>query len=600
MRNIKYLVFVLLCVFIPISISAEEVEYTLYDSNITVNEDRTLDVEEKYKIYFIEDTKRVTRKLNKKLMVTRPNKTKTMLDGVITNIDTNVNNEQETKNNYQNITLKITGFQDEINDYNLKYNYNLGKDTLSNNDELYYDIINDIDAIISNVTFTITLPTSEVNKKDIHFLIDGKYVDDDVISYEVNDNVITGDLNVSLEKNQKFSVYIKLSDGYFKGATDNFNYFNYLQLLIPIIGLLIVIWFFIKYGKGNKVKVLRTKAIPNNFDSAEIGYLYKGTVEEKDLTTVILYLANQGYLQIVENDDGYKLGKENSFKFIKLKDYDRNNAAQELIFNELFRDRDETNLSDIEYHFADTFKEARTMLDNIDNHKKLFFNNLGSVKIISIMFILLSVLSVYLNPMHLFTNNYLLSFPLIGLVMLGLYIIFISNTSGISKIAVGGILLVGTTYIALTSVMVQFNLLIIYVIGMLLVLLMSKLYSRLSDRTPFGNKVLSDAYGLKYYLETMSQQELEQNMSEDSNYFYNMVPYAYVLDCLDIWIKKGKNIITNPPSWYIPSSEFNINNFEKFIENVFYTTTLVMMKQVYSESELVHYEDTKVKTNLND
>jgi hypothetical protein len=184
--------------------------------------------------------------------------------------------------------------------------------------------------------------------------------------------------------------------------------------------------------------------------------------------------------------------------------------------------------------------------------------------------------------------------------MLGLYIIFISNTSGISKIAVGGILLVGTTYIALTSVMVQFNLLIIYVIGMLLVLLMGKLYSRLSDRTPFGNKVLSDAYGLKYYLETMSQQELEQNMSEDSNYFYNMVPYAYVLDCVDIWIKKGKNIITNPPSWYIPSSEFNINNFEKFIENVLYTTTLVMMKQVYSESDLVHYENTTVKTNLND
>jgi hypothetical protein len=89
-------------------------------------------------------------------------------------------------------------------------------------------------------------------------------------------------------------------------------------------------------------------------------------------------------------------------------------------------------------------------------------------------------------------------------------------------------------------------------------------------------------------------------MSEDSNYFYNMVPYAYELDCVDIWIKKGKNIITNPPSWYIPSSEFNINNFEKFIENVLYTTTLVMMKQVYSESDLVHYENTKVKTNLND
>ena len=79
-----------------------------------------------------------------------------------------------------------------------------------------------------------------------------------------------------------------------------------------------------------------------------------------------------------------------------------------------------------------------------------------------------------------------------------------------------------------------------------------------------------------------------------------MIPYAYVLDSIEIWMKKGKDIITEPPSWYTPSSEFNMTNFEKFIKNVVYTTTLVMMKQVYSESELVTYENDKVKTNLND
>ena len=53
MKNIKYLLFVLLCIIMPLGVSAEEVEYTLYDSNIKVNTNRTLNVEEQYKIYFI-------------------------------------------------------------------------------------------------------------------------------------------------------------------------------------------------------------------------------------------------------------------------------------------------------------------------------------------------------------------------------------------------------------------------------------------------------------------------------------------------------------------------------------------------------------------
>ena len=599
MKNIKYLLFVLLCIIMPLGVSAEEVEYTLYDSNIKVNTNRTLNVEEQYKIYFIENTKLITRKLNEKLTVTRPDKTKTMIDGKITNIKSDVESNVETKNSVKNISLKVSGSQDETNDYNVQYKYNLGNDSLKNGDELYYDIVNDVDAIISNVTFTITLP-SNIDEKNIYFLIDNKYVDEEVISYEVNDNVITGELNISLEKNQNLSVYIKFNNNYFKGTTDNFNYFNFLSLIFPVISLIMMSIFFIKYGKGNKLKIVRKKDILNNFDSAEIGYLYKGKLEEKDLTTVLLYLANEGYLRIVEHDDGYKLGKENSFRFEKLKDYDRNNAAQELIFNELFRNRDVANLSDIEYHFADTFKEAKNMLNNEDNHKKLFFKNLDTIKLISLITILLSVLSVYLNPLHIFTNNYLFVLLLIGLIVLGLYIIYISNASGIMKFIIGGALLIGVSYVSITAIMIQLKLLVIFAIGLVLILIICGLYTRLSERTKFGNKVLSETYGLKYYLETLSKQELEQNISDNNNYFYEMIPYAYVLDSIDIWMKKGKNVITTPPSWYIPSTEFNMNNFEQFIQNVIYTTTLVMMKHVYSESELVQYENTKVKTNLND
>jgi hypothetical protein len=285
---------------------------------------------------------------------------------------------------------------------------------------------------------------------------------------------------------------------------------------------------------------------------------------------------------------------------VKLKDYDRNNAAQELIFDELFRDRDRTELSDIEYHFADTFKDATSMLDNEDNHKKLFFGNLKLVKLISLLLIVLSVFAVNFNSIHLFTNSYVFILPVVLFILLGLYIVFISNTTGILKIVIGGAIIAASLYVGFMPILIESNLLIIYIIGTVLIAIMCTLYMKLSERTSFGAKVLSETYGLKYYLETISKQELEQKINENSNYYYDMIPYAYVLDSIDIWMQKGKNIITEPPSWYIPSTEFNMINFDKFIKNVIYTTTLVMMKQVYSESELVTYENDKVKTNLND
>ena len=599
MKKLKYLLF-LLFLLSPLGINAEEVEYTLFDSNIIVNQDRTIDVNENYKIYFSKNTDKITRKVEMNQTVVRPNNSKVSLSTNIKDIDASVPFTTKRINNKENISLTVKGIQDSIDDFNISYKYNMGLDTLKNGDEFYYKVINDVDAPISNLTFRIEFP-STIDENDIYFAIDDKYnLSEDDITYQVNGNIITGSLNILLSNNQTFSVYARLSSNYFVGATDNFNYLNYLLIMIPFIGTVILIVLFMKYGKGIKLKIKRTDSIYNGFDSAELGYLYKGKLEEMDLTSVILYLATKGYLKIVEHDDGYKLGKDNSFHFVKLKDYDKNNAAQEILFNELFRNRERTELKDIEYHFADTFKEASSMLNNEDNHKKIFFTGLKKVKILSIILIVLSLIVNNFRSIYLFTNSYLLIVPIILMMLFGLYIVFISNTNGILKILIATIFLGASLYIGISPIIIQMHFLIIYIINSLLIAIMCILYTRLSDRTKFGSIVLGETYGLKYYLETVTKAELEQKISENSDFYYDMIPYACVLDSLEIWIKKGKDIVNEPPSWYIPSSEFSLSNFEKFIKNVLYTTALVMMKQVYSESELVTYSNDKVKTNLND
>lgn len=599
MRKYKLFIILVLLMF-PALVKAESVEYTLFDSYIKVNQDRTLDITEEYKPYFIENTTSTTRIIGLNPSIIRPNKSRVYSSTLISDISSSIKNKQTKKNNSEIINFNVNGLQDSVKDYTLNYKYNLGKDELRGKDELYYNIVNDLDAPISNLTFTLEFPTNIENAK-VYFAIDDKYnLNKDDISYEVKDNKITGALNILLSNNQSLSIYVELPDNYFKGATDNFNYSNYLYIIFPFICFLLVFLFYRKYGRGISLNIKRKDTIYNNFDSAEIGYLYKGKLEEMSLTSLVIYLATKGYLKIVEHDDGYKLGKDNTFHFIKLKDYDKNNAAQELLFNELFRDRDKTELKDIEYHFADTFKEARNMLDNEDNYKKLFFIGLKQIKIISAFLIILSLIINNVRSIYLVTNSYLLVVPIILAMIFGLYVVLVSNMSGLIKAIVGTIILTLSLYIGISPIIVQKHFLIIYIIESILIALMCLLFKKLSERTKFGTKVLGETYGLKYYLETITKEELKNKIEENPNYFYDMIPYACTLDSLESWIRSGKDIVTEAPSWYIPSSEFSLKNFEKFINNVLYTTSLVMMKQVYSESELVTYENRDIKTKLND
>lgn len=599
MKKLNFLIYTFICIIIfPMSISADSIEYTLFDSVMNVNIDRTIDINETYNLYFIEDTKQITRSLSKELIEVKPDKTNNLINSKIDSISSDNSFEVDEKAKSIDIKIKIDGYQDEVGEANASYKFNLGKDTSNQYDILYYDIVSNMDASISNLTFKIYMPKGYDSSK-VKFLIDGKYnltSDDLEVSYE--DNQITGTLNKLLEIGQTFSVRIELEDGYFVGASDNFNYLTFLLLIAPIISLLIITFFWIKYGKGNKLNLTKLDTVPNNFDPAEIGYLFKGDCDERDLVSILLYLANEGYLRIEEHDDGYKLGKENSFKFVKLKDYEKNNAAQKIIFEHLFRDGDVAELENIEYHFADKFMEAKHMLENEDNYNKMFFKDIKIKKIISLILIALSVLIINFVP---FSGKYIFV-PIISILMIiGLYALFIANTTKLIKFIFGFGLLAGSIYFGVSQILLQDKLLIIYIVGIAIIILMTIIYTHLPLRTKFGNKVLGETYGLKQYLEMMPSSKLKAKLEENPNFFFDMVPYAAVLDSLEVWISKGKGIIENPPEWYIPSEEFNLLKFEKFIKNVLYTTAMVMLKKSYSQLGVdVEYSQDKVKTNLND
>jgi len=66
---------------------------------------------------------------------------------------------------------------------------------------------------------------------------------------------------------------------------------------------------------------------------------------------------------------------------------------------------------------------------------------------------------------------------------------------------------------------------------------------------------------------------------ENPKYFYDILPYAYVLDVSDKWIERFETITLQEPDWYDSPNTFSINTFDSFI-----TSTLSEANSAMSSS----------------
>ena len=66
------------------------------------------------------------------------------------------------------------------------------------------------------------------------------------------------------------------------------------------------------------------------------------------------------------------------------------------------------------------------------------------------------------------------------------------------------------------------------------------------------------------------------------NYFYDILPYTYVLGISNKWIKKFEQISLEPPSWYCTTNDFDVSDFGSKINSTINTAQNIM----FSNSDL--------------
>ena len=630
-----------------------------YDINIVVNDNNTFDISETITAYFNVPKHGIFRIIPLKNSITRLDGTTSTNRAQITNVS--VNSEYTLSKENGNYKLKI-GNADRVlvgeQKYVIKYTYNLGKDPIKSYDELYYNIVgNEWDTVIGNITFKITMPKDfDSSKLGFSSGANGS-TENNKVKYNIVGNTITGSYNGILGVGEALTVRCELPEGYFVGAQLNKSIMDYIMFIIPVAFLVISILLWFKYGRDDQVIETVEFYPPEGLNSLDVGFLYKGKAENKDVTSLLIYLANKGYLEISDNkiDLGAKSvnlsdnaknrankkiielqnkiynekmmnpnsqkikyyenmleiyknidkpidyeeyglkssinksNKKNKFLIRKLKDYDGTNINEQWFMEGLFEyNRTEVTDKMLYNNFYITNNRILSNINNKQSVEKIFEKTSLNKKIFIILMIIATYCLVTIPPVFNYGQSdtliFALLFPVIGFaVLLG---VLIGSRNVFEKIfgVIWGLVFGGIPwlFLVLPTITQDISYLIGYIIGILCIVVMLVCLVYLPKRTKYGNEMLGKLKGFKNFLETVEKEKLESMVLENPNYFYDILPFTYVLGISDKWIEKFESISLQAPSWYDSSNAFDISNFGTFVNS-----TMSSAKSVMSSSPSV-------------
>lgn len=549
-------------------------EYILnsYHIDVKVNENNVLDITERIGAYFKIQKHGIFRKIPEKNNVVRLDGTKSQNRARITDIAVNEKYSLSKENGYS--VIKIGDANRTFSgqkDYTISYSYNLGKDTGKGYDELYLNLIGDEwDTSINNVTFEITMP-KEFDESKLGFSSGKKgSTESSNISYYVEENVISGKLNGKLNSGEALTIRLELPEGYFVNAGHKPTLGLYLFFVIPITALVMALLLWYLYGKDDNVVEKVEFYPPEGFNSLEIGYLYNGKASGKDVTSLLIYLANKGYLRINEREGN--LSASNRFEIQKLKEYDGDNECEYLFFEGLFDQRKRVTAYMLQDKFYRVQEKILMKINSKANMKQIFEASTLSKSLIILMGIFISLITVLAVPTleyagieamgttilvalvytPFYAAGFLAKMSLVGRIFLLSFVIFHSSmffsTLPIATAIKEDSLYLGGVLLGLACI-----------IGMIIC------FIKMPKRTRAGNEILGRIRGFKTFLEKAEKEQLEMMVMQDPTYFYDILPYTYVLGVSDKWISKFEVINMQSPEWYGSSSDFNMHHFGGFI-----------------------------------
>ncbi len=464
--------------------------------------------------------------------------------------------------------------------YKISYDHALGDDTIKTQDFVYYNIIGTSwECNISNVTFSVELP-KEFDSSKLWFFY-GSYgsAQEAPLQYTLSGNTISGVLKTNLTAGQGLSIQMDLPEGYFEAPV---NQWQTIFIAAALAILLLSLFLFLIFGRDPVMIKTVEFYPPDGITSAEAGYIIDTIVDDKDVVSLIIYWASKGYLAIEP------VGKDD-FKLIKLRELEHSqNDYEKGMFYKIFDVRDNVMISELKEHFYTQIAEVKVKIQKhyATKERHLYSKRTSGLGKTVSFFSGLLIFATIFQPMFVSIDSIVTALAM-SLFCTMLIFIPINILEGIvTKWYVTKTVKKTATLVAF--VVVSAVIMIAYIgfmwyRGMLLTgvcvavsnILTGILGVFMRKRTHFGNDILGRLVGFKNFLELAEKDRIERLVIENPSYFYDVLPYAYVLGVSDKWAKKFEGIAMQPPSWY-----YGYNySFTPFI---FYSTMFHSMSHMQS------------------
>ena len=494
-----------------------------------MQEDKTLNIVEDIDAYFTNSSHGIYREI--------PISPNSNIDNI------NVSEQKSISNSGSRVLIKI-GDPDTLvsgqHHYRISYDYHLR----DKSNEFYYNIIGtQWDTDINNFSFNIEMP-KPYDLKNFGLSV-GKYGtvgQTNRVHYTLNDTKISGKSLAYLAPHEGVTVRIALPDDYFNIKPDNRKIFVYIILsILTMISYLM--WFFL--GKDKHVTPVVNFYPPEGLNSAEVELIYKGKYSTKGLVSLIIYLAKKGYLKIKDTKFGFELHKEKSYSTIE-------NPTEKRLLEIIFGNK--SNVDQDYLARSTTFYEKWSkLLDQANEGRSRIFYESSINPINKTLMILLIIAIVLLTIYTLF--NYNISFANDNLLMLlfptvAIIVLFTSDVKHnpafiLWALGFGGVPLI--TFVKISQFMIDKPLLIY---SLICLVISSICMYHLPKRNDVGNRLLGNVLGFKKFLETVELERVESLVKENPNYCFDVLPYLYIFDLSNKWIKKFESLFSIPQDWY--------------------------------------------------
>ena len=571
-----------LAVFTVPAFAAEAFNITSYNIDMTVYEDNSYAVIETIHVNFTEQRYGIIRSL--------PLKTNRGKMALISDIDV-FDNKFSTEKVSNNIEIKI-GDPDRYASlseaYTMGYVYTIGDDYLDDRDELYWNLIgNDWDCTIENVTFKINMPKAFTPDR-LYFTYGKKgSTKHDSVDWNIEGNSIKGSLMVALMPNDSFTIALPLPEGYFSQAeriSSDVSYGWLVSIICAAAGTML--WVFV----GRKKQVFPTVEFypPQGLTSADAGFLIDGRVDSFDITSLIIYWADKGYLSITEEIVKKTFGIKKSFTLTKLRDITEDSQDYEKeMFEGIFYMGDGVNvrIEQLKNHFYTVGERVKKQVKRSfeDNDETRIFSKANIM--CRLLLLLAGVISTLpysymamkesgnVGEAGLLFKSIIMSVAIMAAFNFFMHIL--KNWKGIKK---------GEKFIQLLFALIFCGAIcgtFIYslslygnVLGGIFSLASAAMLGIMSNlcrrRTNLGMWYQEKLMGFKEFIKVVELDRIKLLVDENPNYFYDVLPFAMVLGVTDKWAKNFDSIMKEPPSWYYSNSmhgKFSVMSFATGLDN---------------------------------